>query len=184
MVKKKLLIIEDDHSFSTILIRRLEKHQLICQLAENTSEALLKCKSFQPDAILLDMYLDGESGLTLIPLLKASRPAVKIILLTGYASIATAVQAMKLGADDYLAKPVDTQTLLITLNGEKQTDIELNQEPVLSPEQVEWEHINQVLKVNDGNISAAARQLSMHRRTLQRKLKKRPSLAFVNKDQD
>ena len=98
------------------------------------------------------------------------------MLLTGFASIATAVDAIKLGADNYLAKPVDTQTLLSTLlDGEVvPNEKQVIDETVLSADQVEWQHIQQVLKVNNGNISATARQLSMHRRTLQRKLQKKP----------
>jgi two-component system response regulator RegA len=96
--------------------------------------------------------------------------------LTGFASIATAVEAIKLGADDYLSKPVDSQTLLAALNNCRvnSVDVDANSEDTLSAEQVEWQHIQQVLKANQGNISATARQLSMHRRTLQRKLQKRP----------
>ena len=104
-------------------------------------------------------------------------PKVKIVLLTGFASVATAVQAMRLGADDYLAKPVNTQMLLTALDTEQtpnntiDTDIDSD---TMSTERVEWEHINQVLNSNDGNVSATARQLGMHRRTLQRKLQKKP----------
>lgn len=171
----KLLIVEDDHFYGATLARRLTKQDYLCEVAEDKSSALLVAKSFQPDVILLDMHLNGDSGLTLIEPFKASLPDTKIILLTGYASIATAVEAIKLGADDYLAKPVDTSTLVATILGKKPQTIEIEESDTLSPEQIEWEHINQVLKANKGNVSAAARQLSMHRRTLQRKLQKRPS---------
>lgn len=177
----KVLIVEDDQVFAASLQRRLKKYQHDCEHVENCSDALLAARRYVPDVILLDMYLDGDSGLKIIEPLRNLLPNTKIILLTGFASIATAVEAIKLGADDYLAKPVDSQTLLAMITGEKVKEVqkanavEESEPEVMSQEQVEWEHIQQVLKLNDGNVSAAARQLSMHRRTLQRKLKKRPS---------
>ncbi|WP_286234546.1 response regulator transcription factor [Thalassotalea sediminis] len=178
----KVLLIEDDQAYASVLSRRLSKYKLTVEHSENNSDALLKVRSFKPDAILLDMHLAGESGLTLISPIKHVLPFCRIILLTGYASIATAVKAIKLGADDYLAKPIDTDTLLKTLDvSDQNIATEFTHVPKhLSAEQAEWEHIQQVLRANDGNISAAARHLSMHRRTLQRKLKKRPS--FISKN--
>lgn len=195
----QILIVEDDELYASTLKRRLTKHSFVCALAGNKSDALLLSKQLSPDVILLDMHLAGESGLSIIKPLRASVPKAKIILLTGYASIATAVEAIKLGANDYLAKPVDTTTLLNTIGnsgsqagadtginagfnaGAMASQFQQEEHVVvpetLSSEQLEWEHIHQVLKANDGNVSAAARQLSMHRRTLQRKLKKRPSFA-------
>jgi len=174
----KLLMVEDDITFANTLKRRLEKNGFDCVHVDNNNDALLKCHSHQPDFILLDMKLAQESTLNIITPLRQIRPNSRIILLTGFASIATAVDAIKLGADDYLTKPVDTKTLLAALNNCKASAVAVltNTEPenTLSAEQVEWQHIQQVLKFNDGNISATARQLSMHRRTLQRKLQKRP----------
>ncbi len=182
----KLLLVEDDHPFANTLKRRLEKNNFTCWHVDNANDALLACHRHLPDIILLDMKLADESGLTLIHPMRKLLPKARIILLTGYASIATAVDAIKLGADDYLSKPIDTATLLAALNNcnvnevnklstSKNTDSDLQNEVTLSAEQVEWQHIQQVLKYNDGNISATARQLSMHRRTLQRKLQKRPA---------
>jgi two-component system response regulator RegA len=174
---KKLLIVEDDIIFANTLKRRLTKHDFDCVHVETNSEALLACHRHQPDYVLLDMKLSEETTLNIITPIRQLRPKSRIILLTGFASIATAVDAIKLGADDYLTKPLDTQTLLAALEESKaceiSTNIDLDGE-TLSAEQVQWEHIQQVLKANDGNISATARQLSMHRRTLQRKLQKRP----------
>ena len=93
-------------------------------------------------------------------------------MLTGYASIATAVAAIKLGADDYLTKPASSQLIIQTLLGED--NMVVDNETVMSPDRLEWEHIQQVLKANHGNISQTARALNMHRRTLQRKLQKKP----------
>lgn len=171
----RTLIIEDDEILSSTLSRRLATYGYICRVTDNSNDALLACHEFMPQVILLDMHLGSESGLVLLPLLRNAVLKTKIILITGFGSIATAVQAMKLGADDYLAKPIDTQTLLNTITGDVSSDKTAPPQQHLSSEQLEWEHINQALKVNQGNVSAAARQLSMHRRTLQRKLKKRPA---------
>lgn len=174
---KKLLLVEDDAIFANTLVRRLTKHGFDCQHVDTNSAALLSCQRHQPDYVLLDMKLAQETTLSIITPIRQSLPQCRIILLTGFASIATAVDAIKLGADDYLTKPVDTQTLLATLIESKAqiiaTDAEMDGE-TLSTEQVQWQHIQQVLKANNGNVSATARQLSMHRRTLQRKLQKRP----------
>jgi len=172
----KLLIIEDDVAFANTLQRRLTKFGFTTWHAENSNDALLACRRHLPDYILLDMKLAGENGLNLLSPLRQFRPSARIILLTGFASIATAVDAIKLGADDYLAKPIDTKTLLAALTDTKAAAVkkEIEHEKTLSAEQVEWQHIQQVLKYNQGNVSATARQLSMHRRTLQRKLQKRP----------
>lgn len=174
---KKLLIVEDDIIFANTLKRRLTKHSFDCVHVETNSDALLACHRHKPDYVLLDMKLSQETTLNIISPIRQLCPKSRILLLTGFASIATAVEAIKLGADDYLTKPLDTQTLLAALNeskaGEVLTNIEVDG-GTLSTEQVEWQHIQQVLKANEGNISATARQLSMHRRTLQRKLQKSP----------
>lgn len=172
----KLLIIEDDMAFAKSLQRRLTKANFSTWHVSNGNDALLACHRHLPDYVLLDMKLGDESGLKLITPIRKFLPKARIILLTGFASIATAVDAIKLGADDYLTKPVDSQTLIAALTESKvsASQVELETETILSAEQVEWEHIQQVLKFNNGNVSATARQLSMHRRTLQRKLQKRP----------
>lgn len=167
-------MIEDDEPFAKAMIRRLEKHDFTCWHVSNCNDALLACHRHQPEYILLDMKLHQQSGLTLISPMRQLLPNARIVLLTGYASISTAVDAIKLGADDYLSKPIDSQTLLTALLNKKvshNAHQAINEQP-LSAEQVEWQHIQQVLKYNNGNISATARQLSMHRRTLQRKLQK------------
>jgi len=170
----KLLIIEDDINLASTLARRLTKQGFTCDVAHNQSDALLRARQLVPDLILLDMKLGDDNGLMLIKPLRNLLENTHIVLLTGFASIATAVEAMRLGANDYLTKPIDMATLLKALNNEKselQTSID---DAVMSPERLEWEHIQQVLHSNDGNISVTARQLNMHRRTLQRKLQKKP----------
>lgn len=172
---KRLLIIEDDRSLAAILARRMSKHEFECRQSHDATEALLCAREFKPSHILLDMKLAEDNGLALILPLRRSLPDVVMVLLTGYASIATAVEAIRLGADNYLAKPTDTQTLLNVLNNcaSLLTDEGVDEAP-LSTKRVEWEHIQQVLTANKGNVSATARQLGMHRRTLQRKLLKKP----------
>ena len=174
---KRLLIVEDDLSLASILGRRLTRHGFECRLTHDASDALLVARAFRPSHILLDMKLAEANGLGLIVPLRNLLPKVTMVLLTGYASIATAVEAIRLGADNYLAKPVDTQTLLAALEmqGYSHTlqEDEVDDSP-LNPKRLEWEHIQQVLNANQGNVSATARQLGMHRRTLQRKLLKKP----------
>lgn len=176
---KKLLIIEDDIAFAATLARRMSKYGFSCEQVHQADQALHTCLQQKPDCVLLDMKLASDNGLTLIKPIRATLPKVRIVLLTGFASVATAVQAMRLGADDYLAKPVSTQMLLTALDTDlvnvkvPDNTIEFDSD-TMSAERVEWEHINQVLNSNAGNVSATARQLGMHRRTLQRKLQKKP----------
>ncbi len=170
----KLLIIEDDINLASTLARRLTKQGFTCDVAHNQSDALLRARQLVPDSILLDMRLGDDNGLMLIKPLRNLLENTHIVLLTGFASIATAVEAMRLGANDYLTKPIDMATLLKALNNEASTLQTSIDDAVMSPERLEWEHIQQVLHSNDGNISVTARQLNMHRRTLQRKLQKKP----------
>ena len=152
----KLLIIEDDINLASTLARRLTKQGFICDVAHNQSDALLRARQIVPDSILLDMKLGDDNGLLLIKPLRNLLENTHIVLLTGFASIATAVEAMRLGANDYLTKPIDMATLLKALNNEKselQTSID---DAVMSPERLEWEHIQQVLHSNNGNISVTA----------------------------
>ncbi|MEH6596540.1 MAG: response regulator [Colwellia polaris] len=176
---KKLLIIEDDVPFAATLARRMSKHGFSCEQVHQANKALHACLQQKPDCVLLDMKLVSDNGLMLIKPIRAALPKVRLVLLTGFASVTTAVQAMRLGADDYLAKPVSTQMLLTALdspltNPKQPHNVAALDIDTMSAERVEWEHINQVLSSNAGNVSATARQLGMHRRTLQRKLQKKP----------
>ncbi|MDE3270609.1 response regulator transcription factor [Pseudoalteromonas sp. G4] len=172
-----LLIVEDDVAYGQTLSRRMHKQGFNVELVSSADEVLLAARRFEPKYILLDMKLGNQTSLPLIKPLRSLLPESSIVLLTGFASIATAVEAIRQGANDYLAKPVDTQSVVATLTGKKAT-VEVDESP-LSSEQMEWEHINQVLKTNNGNVSETARQLGMHRRTLQRKLQKKPLLVKV-----
>jgi two-component system response regulator RegA len=170
-----ILIIEDDPGFNAILVRTLERRGVAARGALDAATALALAGELAPGRVILDLNLGGASGLALIPALLAIRPDCRIVVLTGYASIATAVDAIKLGAVQYLAKPVDIEVILAALAGDDGPDLDLPapDEP-LSVDRLEWEHIQRVLNENDGNISGTARALKMHRRTLQRKLAKRP----------
>jgi len=169
------LIIDDDPSFNAILVRTLERRGYIAFGALDTASALQLARETQAGQIVLDLNLNGSSGLALIPELLAINPDCRIVVLTGYASIATAVDAVKLGAIQYLAKPVEIEAILAAFEDDNGPDFDLpvSDEP-LSVDRMEWEHIQRILNENDGNISATARALKMHRRTLQRKLSKRP----------
>ena len=171
-----ILIVDDDPSFNAILVRTLERRGHPAFGALDPAAARSAAQAMQPGRIVLDLNLAGQSGLALIPEFLAIRPDCRIVVLTGYASIATAVDAIKLGAVQYLAKPVEIEAVLAAFAQDDGPDLELPapDEP-LSVDRLEWEHIQRVLSENDGNISATARALKMHRRTLQRKLSKRPA---------
>jgi len=170
----KLLLVDDDEVFCTVLSRALEKRGFNVLLANCVEEALICASANSMQYAVVDLNMPGGSGLTLIPRLKSINDQMSIVVLTGYASIATAVEAIKLGATHYLTKPADPDEIVATLDrkrGDSSTPIESN---TLSVNRLEWEHIQKILADNNQNISATARALGMHRRTLQRKLGKRP----------
>jgi two-component system response regulator RegA len=182
-MNESILIIEDDDTFSATLLRALKRRGYAAQAAKSVPAALGLAQASAPDWVVLDLNLDGASGLTLIPRLREISAECRIVVLTGYASITTAVDAIKLGAVQYLAKPVDVDTLLRAFGHTLQADESLpeastaaaiSQVP-MSVDRMEWEHIQRVLREHKGNISSTARALNMHRRTLQRKLLKRPA---------
>jgi two-component system response regulator RegA len=173
----KLLIVEDDADFAAALARAMTKRGCEVALAHDAAEAQTVADTFAPSHAVVDLKLPGESGLKVVEHLAARSPAPAIVVLTGYASIATAVEAVRLGARHYLAKPADADEVLAALlRDEPDAALEVSAEP-LSVARMEWEHIQKVLNEHDGNISATARALKMHRRTLQRKLDKRPPKA-------
>ena len=161
------LIIDDDEHFGAVIVRSLVRSG--SQATHIAGPEALTGIDFQPDRIILDLRLAESSGLDLVPALKARWPASSLVMLTGYASIPTAVEAVKRGADNYLHKPATLAELQRAFEG---SSIEQDTGEVMSVDRMEWEHIQRVLNENDGNISATARVLNMHRRTLQRKLQK------------
>lgn len=182
-MSQSILIIEDDETFSATLLRALKRRGYPVVAAKNAPAALGLAQTAAPDWIVLDLNLEGASGLKLIPRLIEINPACRIVVLTGYASITTAVDAIKLGAAQYLAKPVDVATLLRafghTLEADQSSAAAVAAAAIspvpMSVDRMEWEHIQRVLREHKGNISSTARALNMHRRTLQRKLLKRPT---------
>lgn len=173
----KLLIVEDDTDFAAALSRAMGKRGFETAVAHNAVEARSVAAAFSPSHAVVDLKLPGESGLAVVAALAARTPAPAIVVLTGYASIATAVEAIKQGADDYLAKPADAAAVLRALGlTEAGAPPQEPEAPRPIPwNRIEWEHIQRVLAEHGGNVAATARALGMHRRTLQRKLAKRPS---------
>lgn len=169
------LVIDDDATLLRVISRGLTQRGFNVLCAENGEQALDLCEKHQPEFISLDLKLEQESGLHLIEKLKAFSPNCTIVMLTSYASIATAVDAIKLGAHQYLCKPVNIDELLKSFEHtpELTEDSAVTDQPT-SVKRLEWEKIQHTLQANDGNISETARQLGMHRRTLQRKLQKHP----------
>jgi two-component system, response regulator RegA len=175
---EKILVIDDDDAFCRTLCRSLERNAFDGYVAHNAEEALAVVREQRPARAVLDLRLGDDSGIQLIRPLLQIQPDLQIVVLTGYASLSTAVQAIKLGAINYLAKPVNVHSVLKAFEDEPPEEMDEENED-FSPtplKQLEWEHIQRVLDENDGNISSTARQLGMHRRTLQRKLQKRPKL--------
>ena len=170
---RQLLIIDDDESYRAVLARSLARKGFVVKTAATPDEALEQCRAQSPECILLDLNLAGQSGLNLIrPLLDLS-PDTRIVILTGYASIQTAVGALKLGAAHYLPTPANLVDIVKVLSSDEIDIPEIHDENRMSVRHLEWEYIQRVLADHDGNIAATARALKMHRRTLQRKLAKR-----------
>lgn len=175
--KNTFLVVDDDTTLLNVMGRSLTRRGFEVLQAENGEQALTLCQAHQPRFISLDLKLEQESGLHLIEQLKRHSPDAQIVMLTSYASIATAVDAIKLGAHQYLCKPVDIDELLNAFSDGADTSEKVETEVADKPTSVkrlEWEKIQQALQANDGNISVTARELGMHRRTLQRKLQKHP----------
>ena len=170
-----LLLVDDDAVFAAVLARALAARGFTVTNANDGAGALAIAREQAPPYAVLDLKLGAENGLALIPELLAARPGLRILLLTGYASIATAVEAIKRGAHDYLAKPVDADQVVQALLGDGNREAgQAPPEHAPPLKRLEWEHIQRVMAESDGNVSEAARRLGLHRRTLQRKLSKRP----------
>ncbi|MBI0327006.1 response regulator transcription factor [Burkholderia plantarii] len=177
MSDNHFLVIDDNEVFAGTLARGLERRGYLVEQAHSREAALKLASASKFQFITVDLHLGDDSGLSLIAPLCDLQADARILVLTGYASIATAVQAVKDGADNYLSKPANVESILAALQtnaSEVQAEDALEHPVVLSVDRLEWEHIQRVLAENNNNISATARALNMHRRTLQRKLAKRP----------
>lgn len=166
---KTILIIEDDEELANSLGRSFARHGFEIKIAKNFKEAVESLKKFHPRFAVVDLKMPGESGLEAIRHLHQFDQTIKIVMLTGYASITTTIEAIKAGACYYLAKPANANMIIEAFEGK----IALQENKKTSLKNLEWEHIHQVLTDVDFNISKAARILKMHRRTLARKLEKK-----------
>lgn len=173
----RLLIVDDDDSFRSALARACQRRGCEVALAADRASALGQALQFEPDAAVVDLRLADVSGLSLLPELLAIRPHMRLLMLTGFSSIATAVEAVKRGAVNYLAKPASVDDILRALQADGASDLAASASQTtaeLSVDRLAWEHIQRILLEENGNVSSTARRLGMHRRTLQRRLSKRP----------
>ena len=167
-----LMILDDDTPFRTRLGRALEQRGFKVETLETVAEARSKIRISPPAFAVLDMRLEDGNGMDVIDLLHERRPDSKMVMLTGYGNLATAVSAVKRGAVDYLAKPADADDVCKALLAERDAAPEPPENP-MSADRVRWEHIQRVYELCGNNVSETARRLNMHRRTLQRILAKR-----------
>jgi len=168
---RTLLIVDDDKAFSERLARAMAARGFVAEVVNSVAAGLATIESRPPAYGVIDLRLGDGSGLDVIRALKARRPDARAIILTGYGAIATAVTAVKLGAFDYLAKPVDADDITTALTAERVDRPAIVEQP-MSADRVRWEHIQRVYESCERNVSQTARQLNMHRRTLQRILGK------------
>ena len=176
---KSILILDDDITFSEVLGRSFKQRGLSCFVTQDCAAAESVLAKHSPDYAVIDLKIDQESGLHFLSTLAKKSPTTKSVILTGYSSISTTVAAMKLGCVNYLCKPLNADQILEALaHDQSAADIPFEDTPLESTppsiNRLEWEHIQRVLSLQDGNISATAKALGMHRRTLQRKLQKKP----------
>lgn len=168
----RLLVVDDDRAFLQRLARAMERRGFDVSACESLAEARRAINEYSPTHAVVDMRLEDGNGLDVVELLRKRRPDSRVIILTGYGNIATAVTAVKMGAVDYLAKPADADEVFDALMqnpGEKAPP----PENPMSADRIRWEHIQRVYELCDRNVSETARRLNMHRRTLQRILAKR-----------
>ncbi|MEJ1991392.1 MAG: ActR/PrrA/RegA family redox response regulator transcription factor [Maritimibacter sp.] len=169
---RSLLLVDDDEPFLKRLARALEKRGFEPETAESVSEGKAKAIAHPPAYAVIDLRLEDGNGLDVVETLREKRPDARIIVLTGYGAIATAVAAVKAGATDYLSKPADANDVMNALLADGD-ELPPPPENPMSADRVRWEHIQRVYEMCDRNVSETARRLNMHRRTLQRILAKR-----------
>ncbi len=167
-----LLLVDDDEPFLKRLARAMEKRGFQVETAETVAMGKAIAQSRPPAFAVVDLRLEDGNGLDVVEVLREKRPDCRIVVLTGYGAIATAVAAVKIGATDYLSKPADAHEVTNALLSRTETLPEPPENP-MSADRVRWEHIQRVYEMCDRNVSETARRLNMHRRTLQRILAKR-----------
>jgi two-component system response regulator RegA len=168
-----LLIVDDDAPFRSRLIRAFQDRGIDATGAGNFEEAMASAEVETPELASVDLRLPGRSGLDVVAALKTLDPTTTVVVLTGYGSIATAVESVKRGATSYLTKPVDADQILAAFSADTREGVAVASAQSLA--RVEWEHIQRVLVDCNQNLSQAARVLGIHRRSLQRKLSKNPA---------
>ena len=169
---RSLLIVEDDKAFLERLARAMEARGFVVTASETVTDGIARINRAAPAFAVVDLRLGDGNGLDVVEALKSKRPDARVIVLTGYGNIATAVTAVKLGAVDYLAKPADADDVANALLATGDGKVEPPQNP-MSADRVRWEHIQRIYEMCNRNVSETARRLNMHRRTLQRILAKR-----------
>jgi len=169
-----LLLVDDDITFCKVLSAALENRGFCVCVAHSVEQAIPLAEANPPEFAVIDLKMDGAPGLVLVRVLHELDPNTRIVVLTGYASIVTAVEAIKLGATQYLTKPANTDEIVAAFGHAADGNVPIKTQPT-QIENLEWEHIQRVLHEHGDNVSATARALNMHRRTLQRKLAKPPS---------
>ncbi|HVU51123.1 MAG TPA: response regulator [Polyangia bacterium] len=173
MTGRRLLLVDDDETFRARLARALGDRGLEVASAGDAAAALAEARRARPDFAVVDLKMPETSGLDLVPELVALAPRLRVVVLTGYGSIASAVEAMHRGAHHYLSKPADADEIIAALEGDASA---AGPPPTPTLARAEWEHMSRILADCGGNISEAARRLGITRRTLQLKLKKNPPL--------
>lgn len=167
-----LLLVDDDAPFLRRLARAMESRGFQVEIAESVAEGIAKAKAHPPKFAVVDLRLGDGNGLDVIEAIRKGREDTRVIVLTGYGNIATAVTAVKLGAVDYLSKPADADDVYAALTQRPGEKADVPENP-MSADRVRWEHIQRVYEMCERNVSETARRLNMHRRTLQRILAKR-----------
>ena len=169
---RSLLLVDDDAPFLRRLARAMETRGFDIETAGSVAEGIALAKARPPAFAVVDLRLEDGSGLDVVSAIREARADTRIVMLTGYGNLATAVTAVKLGALDYLAKPADADDIVHALTQQPGEKTDLPENP-MSADRVRWEHIQRVYEMCDRNVSETARRLNMHRRTLQRILAKR-----------
>lgn len=166
-----IMVVDDDRAFCAALAGALRRRGMVTVIAHDHDEALSEAEAWRPQRAVVDLRMPGRSGLELVASLREKLPDIQVVVLTGFGSIATAVEAIKLGAVHYLTKPADVEDVLAAFERTEPVLVEAPLATRATPlDELEWEHLQRVLTDCGGNVSEAARRLGMHRRSLQRKL--------------
>jgi two-component system, response regulator RegA len=169
-MSETILLVDDDRPFCTALAGALRRRGFAVVVAHAYDDALAEAEAWKPERAVVDLRMPGRGGLEVLAALRRIRADLRVVVLTGFGSIATAVEAMKLGAVHYLTKPASIEDVLAAFDRTEANVDVASTEAVRPLDEVEWEHLQRVLTESGGNISEAARRLNMHRRSLQRKL--------------